>query len=214
MCSYVTKLYDRIKKFIVNVVRRKSTNVENKDTIILEPSNKDIAPIPTDTDPTIESNAINTFEILDPNDTITERSDSLNSQSANQIVDITTLESQSNNVSNELDLKIIISNLETISKLREHQKLWLNDGGILTIDDSWFPGYTRWKNGQSKEILIPCIIETINTALILDNTQYPEIINLITSSLLGLKNLVATYPSKSDDIQQLIETINNKKLNL
>lgn len=102
----------------------------------------------------------------------------------------------------------IINNLEIISKLKEGEKLWLNDDGILTIDESWFPSYTRWIHGQSKEIIMPCIVATITTASSEEYRHDENIKKILLLSINGLKNLAITYPTKENEINTLINIIN------
>jgi len=105
----------------------------------------------------------------------------------------------------ELSLEVVIKNLTEISKLHEYQKLWLNND-ILVIDNSWTPSITRWLYDQSKETIVPHISKTIKCGLIYVTLNYEntEIKNLLVSSVLGLKKLIVTYPSKKNEIEEII----------
>ncbi len=106
-----------------------------------------------------------------------------------------------------LSRDVVTKNLSEISKLCEYQKLWLN-GDILEIDNSWMQPITRWTYGQSKENIVPIVIETVKCALIYESSEnQKEITNLLISSVTGLKNLKVTYPSKKDQLDMLVEKI-------
>lgn len=105
-----------------------------------------------------------------------------------------------------LSRDVVIKNLTEISKLCEYQKLWL-DGDIFTIDNSWIPSVTRWSYNQSKDTIVPHIVETIECAVIYVASNYEDqtvIKDLLVSSINGLNNLIITYPSKKDQLNEMI----------
>jgi hypothetical protein len=113
----------------------------------------------------------------------------------------------------KLSRDIVTKNLTEISKLCEYQKLWL-DGDVFTIDNSWAPSIARWSYGQSKETIIPQIAETVNCGVIyvMSDCENQSIIkNLLMSSINGLKNLIITYPSKKDQLNEIILKIEQTK---
>lgn len=114
----------------------------------------------------------------------------------------------------KVEYDVVIENLTNISKLEENVKLWL-DGDKLTIDDSWAQPITRWRYGQSKDIIIPKINETIQSAFIyFDLIGNDKIIELLKISLNGLSKLTITYPTKNEEIKELILETRSKILKI
>ena len=92
------------------------------------------------------------------------------------------------------DAKIkLINNLKAIASVQEGQKLWLQEDGVLVIDTSMWPTLSRWRGGQSKDILVPIITGIITEASKLANTQ--KIINApsIKSFLNNIQNIQYLY---------------------
>lgn len=103
------------------------------------------------------------------------------------------------------ELNIMKENLKAISELEEYQKLWA-DGNTLSKDSCWIPSVTRWMYGQSREIIVPNIVKTIKNALEL--YKYDEsVIELTKLAVKGLRNLSVTYPTKKEELDELINMI-------
>ena len=111
-----------------------------------------------------------------------------------------------------LPYSIVIHNMRIISKLVPYQKLCV-DNNKLALDTSLIQSYSRWRNGQSKEITIPKIMETIKCATQIlpdknySDNQHEELTRLLDQSIKGLRNLLITYPTKSDQIGAIIANI-------
>lgn len=107
----------------------------------------------------------------------------------------------------EYTYEIIVSNLQVISQLLKGQKLWL-DKCSLTLDNSWFPRYSRWSYSQSREQIIPCVKETIHIAIY--KYKHDDVIKqLLNDCINGLNNMIFTYENKNNEINELIQYITN-----
>ncbi len=104
---------------------------------------------------------------------------------------------------------IVLNNLKILSNLVDGQKPWLS-GNKLEVDSSyssWVPG-VRWVYAQSRVTIIPCVKDTILSAIIFKKQLDAEITNLLLSSIDGLEKLKITYPTEHNDINELITMIN------
>jgi len=109
-----------------------------------------------------------------------------------------------------IDRSIVLHNLKLLTDLIDGQKPWLsiNKLEIYSSYSSWIPG-VRWIYAQSRGTIIPCIKDTILSAIILRNQHDKEISDLLTSSINGLEKLKVTYDTEHNDIDELIVLINN-----
>ena len=105
-----------------------------------------------------------------------------------------------------LDVEIIINNLDVISSINPHYKLWCC-GDKLEIDTSYIPSVSRWWNSQGRDVSMSMINRTIHMTFYKLNTV---LINKINNVVKGLENIKLTYPDKSNDIDKLINFISEK----
>lgn len=111
------------------------------------------------------------------------------------------------NLSEDMDL--LINNLKVISEIKESEKLWLDSGTLsISAPTIWQP-LSRRAFGQSRETIIPAVIEIITNATSSKNKNNHQIYNLYPKVIVGLTNLKISYPDKETELQILINLINN-----
>jgi hypothetical protein len=106
-----------------------------------------------------------------------------------------------------LDRITILHNLKILTELVDNQKPWLS-GKKLEVYSSWIPGM-RWMYSQSRTVIMPCIKDTVISAIILKNNSDQEVANLLNTSVTGLEKLKITYNTEHNDIDELILSIKN-----
>lgn len=194
-CCYKKKHYDEI---FVGVRRNNSPITEKKytpPTTTLEEvgqQNNITIELPIVNSPKIESSNNDTYKISIVSPSITDP--------LNEI-----LLCQSN-----IKKEMVVLNLKAIANLKKNQKLWISENQLAVHDgfSSWVPGM-RWMNSQSRDILLPCIKETIYVALSSENIKDTEIVNLLPSVKNGLQILATTYDTKKEEINVLLGLIDN-----
>lgn len=97
-------------------------------------------------------------------------------------------------ISQHLNKSTILHNLNSLSQLKQDQKLWLC-GNIKQINVSTSSCMFRWLLGQSRFKIVPCIILTFGSAFHEQYSDDYEIKQSIVDSIKGLDNLMQLYPN-------------------
>ena len=137
-----------------------------------------------------------------------------------------------NNIEENIDNFIILSNLTLLSKVQKYEKLVIkkrqNKSDInfeIQIDNSYLPSIKRFFYGDDRDKtieylnkLINCAIEKYNEEKEKDNKiGMNKIASLLESSKLGLSNLKITYntdQSITSKIDIIIDTIDVFRINI
>ena len=104
---------------------------------------------------------------------------------------------------------IVRNNLIVLSKLQQGEKLWL-DNGILSIDTSYIPTYSRWQYQQSRKKILDQIEKDITyLGLIYEKLEHDEIDRLIEDAIRGLDTMKTTYADNIERIHGFIQKVKN-----
>lgn len=143
--------------------------------------------------------------------------------------------------SNYIDInkqKLLIHNIMMVGNIKPHEKFWL-ENDVLTIDNSYFPRFTRWRFKQKREIIIEFIEEIVRECIdILKNknknsdnikqcnsmlisyddmilvNSFNEIKEQSVLVINGLENMKMTYPDKINEIDKIIDLLKDNKIDL
>ena len=106
------------------------------------------------------------------------------------------------------ELKKLYENLMVLANIKNNEKLWL-ENDTLSIDTTWVPIFSRWRFGQSREIIIPFVAKVVTNGSMEENIQFQEIYETFIGLINGITLIKKMYPEKEMEINSLVKLIDD-----